>query len=134
LAKAIQHRSRASKPFFCLAIVCMVFLAGCNEEVFDPEELTTVQAFMVDTEAVERGRALFLGSCSTYCHTLIPAETDALFLFDCDWKHGGEDQQIFDVVTSGVPGTRMVGYGSNFPESDDLWKIIAYLRTNQQDC
>jgi hypothetical protein len=29
----------------------------------------------------------------------------------------------------------MVGFGSNFPEGeDDLWKIIAYLRVNQQPC
>ena len=29
----------------------------------------------------------------------------------------------------------MVGFGNNFPGGqDDLWKIIAYLRTEQQDC
>jgi hypothetical protein len=29
----------------------------------------------------------------------------------------------------------MVGFGSNFPEGeDDLWKLIAYLRVNQQAC
>ncbi len=113
----------------------MGLLIACSEEVAGPAELTTVQAFMTDPAAIERGQALFLGSCSTYCHTLLPADTDALFLFDCEWKHGGEDQEIFDLVTTGVPDTRMVGFGSNFPEGDDdLWKIIAYLRANQLPC
>jgi hypothetical protein len=58
-----------------------------------------------------------------------------VFLFDCEWKHGSSDQEIFDTVTIGVASTRMLGFGSNFPEGeDDLWKIIAYLRVNQQPC
>ena len=48
---------------------------------------------------------------------------------------GNSDQEIFATVTTGVPATRMVGFGSNFPEGeDDLWKLIAYLRVNQQAC
>lgn len=100
-----------------------------------PTELTVVEGFMADTAAVARGDALFEGSCAGFCHTREPADTDALFLFDCDWKHGGTDQEIFDIVTVGVPDTRMVGFGSNFPEGDDdLWKIIAFLRINQHSC
>ena len=39
------------------------------------------------------------------------------------------------MITNGVLGTRMVGFGSNFPEGDnDLWKVIAYIRSNQQAC
>ena len=70
------------------------------------------------------------------CHTMeIGAELDASFIFDCQWSHGSSDQDIFDTVTNGVTGTRMVGFGSNFPEGDDdLWKVIAYLRSNQQAC
>ena len=100
-----------------------------------PIELTVVEGFMADTAAVVRGEALYEGSCAGFCHTREPADTDALFLFDCDWKHGGTDQEIFDIVTVGVPDTRMVGFGSNFPEGDDdLWKIIAFLRSNQHSC
>jgi hypothetical protein len=60
---------------------------------------------------------------------------DASYLFDCQWNHAHNDQEMFDVITNGVPGTRMVGFGSNFPEGDDdLWKVIAYIRSNQQAC
>ncbi len=91
---------------------------------------------MADPVAVARGRALFEGSCASFCHTQEPVEeVDSLFLFDCEWKHGSSDQEIFNVVTIGIAGTRMVGFGSNFPEGDDdLWKLIAYLRYKQQAC
>ena len=112
----------------------LLMLVACGEGAA-PVEPTVVEAFMADPEAVDRGEALVVGTCSGYCHSMTAADTDALFLFDCEWKHGGSDQDIFNTVTTGVPNTRMVGFGSNFPQGDDdLWKIIAYLRTNQQSC
>lgn len=120
--------------FFAATLLGMV---ACSEgEGNDaPAEATVVEGFMLDPAAVARGDALFEGSCAGFCHTREPTESDALFLFDCDWKHGGTDQEIFDIVTVGVPATRMVGFGSNFPEGDnDLWKIIAFLRSSQQSC
>lgn len=121
-----------------LSLLCLVVLtlAACSEEVDDAAvELTRVEILMGDSAAVARGEAIFAGSCSAYCHTLEPEETDALFLFDCQWKHGNSDEEIFDIVSTGVPATRMVGFGANFPEGEeDLWKIIAYLRVNQRAC
>jgi mono/diheme cytochrome c family protein len=119
---------------FVLSCALLTLLVSCGDNGID-SELTIVEGFMADPVAVARGEALFVGSCSSYCHKATPEAIDALFLFDCEWKHGGEDQNIFDTVTTGVPNTRMVGFGRNFPEGDDdLWKIIAYLRTNQPHC
>lgn len=121
--------------------ICIMGLlhGGCDapqEPAPAPVELTLVQGLMADREALARGEALFVGSCAGYCHTLgAEATTDASFLFDCEWKHGGSDQDIFDTVTKGVPETRMVGYGANFPEGEaDLWRLIAFLRSRQQPC
>lgn len=116
-------------------------LLTCSEQPIEPElaaDTIEVQAFMADTAALARGQAIFKGSCASFCHTMESEpelEIDASFLFDCQWNHGANDQDIFDTVTNGVVGTRMVGFGSNFPEGDDdLWKVIAYLRSNQQAC
>ena len=126
------------KPFLriLLFIVTGSLLFACSdggEEI--SVEPTKVQGFMADAEALERGEALFVGTCSGYCHAQTREDTDALFLFDCEYKHGGTDEEIFNTVTVGVPNTRMVGFGDNFPQGeDDLWKIIAFIRTNQEPC
>lgn len=110
-------------------ILTCAFLVACGGE----QQNSIVQGFMEDPDAVNRGRLLFVGTCSGYCHRTTNQPSDAPFLFDSVWIHGGSDQEIFDTVTNGVPDTRMIGFGTNFPEGeDDLWKIIAYLRVNQQ--
>ncbi|MFM1894986.1 MAG: hypothetical protein RLZZ385_60 [Pseudomonadota bacterium] len=91
--------------------------------------------FMNDSAALARGEALFAGSCAGYCHSHDGPNADAVYLFDCEWKNGGSDEDIFRTVTIGIPNTRMVGFGTNFPEGDDdLWRIIAYIRTKQESC
>lgn len=124
------------KRFTGLMLI-LVLLGACGaEEPLQP--LSTVDTFRADPQALERGQALFLGSCANFCHGLIAEdelENDASFLFDCQWNHGDTDEEIFNVVTTGIPNTRMVGFGDNFPEGeDDLWKIIAYIRNNQDPC
>jgi mono/diheme cytochrome c family protein len=113
-------------------------LIACSEQSVVPElaDTAVVQAFMADAAAVARGQAIFEGSCASFCHAVeLTAALEASFLFDCQWNHGSSDQDIFNTITSGVADTRMVGFGSNFPEGDDdLWKVIAYLRSNQQAC
>lgn len=111
-------------------LLALLGLVACSEA---PVEPTRVETFMADPAAVARGRSIFIGSCSGYCHRLNNEPSDALFLFDSQWKHGGSDQEIFNTVTNGVPETAMIGFGSNFPEGDDdLWKIIAFLRVNER--
>ena len=119
-------------------LAAVMTLIACSEQPVEPEFADTaeVQAFMADAAAVARGQAIFEGSCASFCHTMeLEAELEASFLFDCQWNHGSSDQDIFNTITSGVANTRMVGFGSNFPEGDDdLWKVVAYLRSNQQAC
>jgi hypothetical protein len=113
-------------------IVLPITLTKCGEA---NDTVSLADSYMADPEAVKRGRLLFVGTCAGYCHKLTPERLDALYLFDCEWKHGSSDQAIFDIVTTGVPNTRMVGFGTNFPEGEnDLWKIIAFIRTNSPQC
>ena len=123
-------------------LIKVIFLSGslsllldCNGELKTAEEKTVVDIFMEDPEALGRGQALFEGSCANYCHGKNQTADKEQFLFDCYWKHGGSDQEIFDIVTAGIPETTMIGFGSNFPDGDDdLWKIIAFLRVKQEAC
>lgn len=93
-------------------------------------EDSSLAALMADESAVARGQALFGGLCGAYCHGTEPGVQDAPFLFDCEWVHGGNPEQIFQTITNGVQGTRMVSFGGKLPEGDDdIWKIIAYLKS-----
>ena len=113
------------------AVVSIVIVAcGDAREVGSPAD-----ALLADANALSRGRSLFVGTCAGYCHKLTPERVDAVYLFDCEWKHGGSDQQIFNTITNGVSNTRMVGFGTNFPEGEnDLWKIVAFLKSNRESC
>ena len=121
-----------------LAVITVLLMTSCaDNDSVPPELMSQVDIFMADPIAVRRGEALFLGSCAEYCHTTQApvADSGAALLFDCEWVHAETDVQLFDVIINGIPGTRMVAYGENFPEgSDDVRKIIAYIRANQQTC
>ena len=76
------------------------------------------------------GDKIFVGTCGAYCHSTHDVERDAPSLFDCEWKHGGSDQEIFNSIANGVPGTRMPGWGKALPQGDDdVWRVVAYLRS-----
>ena len=119
-----------------LFFIPALLLLACSEAEIEPVELTRVQAIIQDPMELERGRALFTGSCAGLCHALTRDDTtDASYLFDCEWNHGDTDDEIFATLTRGIQDTRMVGFGDNFPEGDDdKWRIIAFLRANQQTC
>ncbi len=110
-------------------------LVACSEPEEAPQAQGVLSTYFEDDEALIRGRLLFEGSCANYCHGDEPEPGEDVDLFDCNWKYGGTDEDIFTIVTSGIPDTRMVGFGNNFPGGqDDLWKIIAYLRSQQETC
>ena len=112
----------------CIAAI----LISCSPASEPPSK---ADEYLTDAAAVQRGHSIFVGTCAGYCHRLTPEVVDAVYLFDCEWKHGGSDQAIFNTVTNGVPNTRMIGFGTNFPEGeDDLWKVIAFLKSNRAAC
>jgi mono/diheme cytochrome c family protein len=90
-------------------------------------------AYARDPAAVERGRLLFVGTCGAYCHSLTAERRDAPDLFDCEWKHGGSDSDLFRSISQGVPGSRMPPFAGAMPEGDaDLWRVIAFLRSRSR--
>jgi len=112
------------------ALTAVINSCGTESDVVSQADL-----LMDDSEALRRGRLLFVGTCAGYCHKLTPQRAAAPYLFDCEWIHGQADQQIYSTVKNGVSGTAMVAFGENFPEGPaDLWKIIAFLKSNRQEC
>lgn len=84
-------------------------------------------------EAIAFGKTTFEAVRAGYCHATAEAKRNGRCpnLFDCEWKHGSSDGEIFHAITEGVPQTEMVGFKGRLPD-EVLWKIIAYLRSASQ--
>jgi len=118
------RRMIAVRTLATLTLVGIAVAFGCSA----PESPAARHAR--DPESLKRGKSLFVGTCGAYCHGLRPGHRDAPFLFDCEWKHGGSDQEIFDVIRAGVPQTRMQGFADRLPEGDeDIWRLVAFLKS-----
>ena len=69
-----------------------------------------------------RGKSVFVGTCSGYCHGMGIDVGDAPNLFDCGWIHGGSNREIYNTIANGIPNSRMVGFGGRLPDGDeDIW-------------
>ena len=113
-----------------------MLLAACSKiEPAAEAPMSLLAAYMQDPVAVERGARIYAGTCAQFCHDAEPRVGEEVNLFDCQWRYGNTADEIFQITTSGLPGTRMVGYGNNFPEGkQDLWKLIAFIKTKQPEC
>ncbi len=108
--------------------VAVLTLQGCAGP--DP-----ASQYQEDPEALARGEAVFVGTCSGYCHVAGIQVGDVPDLFDCAWIHGGSTQDIYNTIANGVPGSRMVAFAGRLPDGDeDLWKIVAYLKSEASGC
>ena len=120
---------------FCPVSValCFVVLAGARARAETPIDNSLQNPFAGNAEAITFGKAIFEATCAGYCHATEGAKRGGRCpnLFDCEWKHGGSDGEVFHTVTEGVPKTEMVGFKGKLPD-DVLWKIIAYLRSASQ--
>ena len=107
-----------------LSLVLLFVCLGC------PSPESPAAIYSRDPVAVSRGQSLFIGMCGAYCHSLRPGHRDAPYLFDCGWKHGDRDEDLFRVIHDGVAETRMPSFADKLPEGDeDIWKLVAFIRT-----
>ena len=111
-----------------VALLLALCVAACQPE-------SPADAFRADQQALQRGKSLFVGTCAGYCHSPT-VERAAPNLFDCTWQNGtGGDQELFDIIASGVPDTAMIGFKGKLPQGDDdIWRLVAYISTNRTDC
>ena len=104
-------------------------LSACSK--IEPEApKSLLDAHMLDPMAVERGARIYSGTCAQFYHDAEPRVWEEMNLFDCQWRFANTADKVFQITASGIPGTRNVGYGNNFPDGkQDLWKLIAFIKT-----
>ncbi len=129
MALRLKPASRTGATVWLMpALVIFLTLQGCAGP--DP-----ASQYLDDPEALARGEAVFAGTCSGYCHVAGIAVADVADLFVCAWIHGGSTQDMYNTIANGVPGSRMVAFAGRLPDGDeDLWKIVAYLKSEASGC
>ena len=112
---------------------CLITLSALATRAETPVDNSLKNPFTSNAEAIETGKTLFEATCTGYCHATAGSRRAGRCpnLFDCEWKHGGSDGEVFHSVTDGVPKTEMVGFKGKLPD-EVLWKVIAYLRSASQ--
>src|SRR5262249_18367704 len=124
--------AKVNRSFFWVLMLGAAL--ACTQAAPPPAPLppveTPAQQYLRDPAAIARGKSVFVGTCGAYCPSIQGVERDAPSLFDCTWVHGSSDAQIFDVISKGVPNSRMPAWHAALPDGDnDIWKVIAFLRS-----
>jgi cytochrome c oxidase cbb3-type subunit 3 len=82
-----------------------------------------------DPKAITQGAVLFRQEC-VFCHGVAArGGMRGPDLTTGSWSHGGSDADLARTISAGVPGTAMP---ANQLTSDEVWQIVAYLRTLEQ--
>ena len=120
---------RTTAPVALCLLLSTVGIGAClSLSAHDPAEGSPASAYAEDPAALKRGRSIFIGTCAGYCHRFRGGSAgDIPYLFDCDWRHGGRDEEVFASIYRGFPGTPMIAFGGKL-EDEDLWKVVAFLR------
>jgi cytochrome c oxidase cbb3-type subunit 3 len=82
-----------------------------------------------DPKAITQGAVLFRQEC-VFCHGVAArGGMRGPDLTTGAWSHGGSDADLARTISAGVPGTAMP---ANQLTTDEIWQIVAYLRTLEQ--
>jgi cytochrome c oxidase cbb3-type subunit 3 len=82
-----------------------------------------------DLKAIKQGQVLFRQEC-VYCHGVGGrGGVRGPDLTTGTWTHGGSDADLSRTIRGGIQGTAMP---ANRLTDDEIWEIIAYLRTQEQ--
>jgi putative heme-binding domain-containing protein len=81
-----------------------------------------------NAQAIEQGLQLFRLSCAS-CHGLNAKGLRGPDLTTGQFVRGGSDAQLFRTIMQGIPGTDMPGAQYSDATPDQVWALVAYLRT-----
>jgi putative heme-binding domain-containing protein len=76
-------------------------------------------------EDIAAGGRIFRAHCAV-CHGPDGAGGRGANLTRSEFRHAGSDEELFNVISIGIPGTEMPGI---FFHGTQLWQVVAYVRS-----
>jgi PQQ-dependent dehydrogenase (methanol/ethanol family) len=118
----IQTRAFFTRIYFGLAVACVSAAIAIAADAPD----TVKNPFAGNPAAIAAGRDLYAQTCQA-CHGGEARGDRGPALATGNFRHGGEDTDLFQTIRGGIPGTQMPAF-SALP-TDNIWRIITYLRS-----
>ncbi len=110
------------------SMLTVVWLAGAWSGLLAGQDLPAANPFEGDAAAVRTGMGLYRLNCAD-CHGVDGGGVRGPDLREV-WVSGRTDEGLFRTIRNGISGTEMrPRTGPRGPRDDEIWKILAYLRT-----
>ena len=104
-------------------IVIAIASVGIAESYGQQDESNN--PFTSDPAAIAAGKMLYQETCQA-CHGQQAHGDRGPALTTGSFEHGNEDDDIFQNIRTGIPGTQMPAFPGL--ATDDIWRIMAFLR------
>jgi cytochrome c(L) len=79
--------------------------------------------------AIQEGRALYLQHGCSGCHGVGGGGGMGPALLDDEWTFGSDDETLFRLIKGEIPQQTMPAVFGKELQDDDVWKILAYVRS-----
>jgi mono/diheme cytochrome c family protein len=123
------------------ALVAVTWIAGVGLSAQakvggDPKAAAVKNPVPSNAQSITTGRQAYNKSCR-HCHglrgqgdgPLAPKAPKPADLTDAEWKFGGTDGEIFNIIANGIGGdSEMKGVRSEVTVTD-MWHIVNYIRS-----
>ena len=108
------------------SVITLAMLGLAGASLAGAQDIPQKNPFEGDPAAIKGGMGMFRVRCAD-CHGMDARGIRAPDLSQV-WAIGRTDDGLFRTVRHGIPGTEMPAQGIRTAD-DDIWKILAYLRT-----
>jgi cytochrome c(L) len=99
------------------------------EEAAKPQKLNP---YTGNPEAIKEGKALYLQVGCSGCHGVGGGGGMGPALLDDEWKFGSDDETLSKLIKGQLPQQTMPSVFGKELKDDDVWKILAYVRSLYQ--
>ena len=109
-----------------LVLLCSQLAIVAAAEEAQPKKLNP---YTGNAEAIQEGRALYLKVGCSGCHGVGGGGGMGPALLDDEWKFGSDDETLFKLIKGEIPEQTMPSVFGKDLKDDDVWKILAYVRS-----
>jgi cytochrome c(L) len=112
-----------------LALLLSQLEMAAAEETAQPKKLNP---YTGDSEVIKQGRTIYLQLGCSGCHGVGGGGGMGAALLDDEWKFGSDDETLFKLIRGEIPQQTMPAVFGKELQDDDVWKILAYVRSLYQ--